>query len=99
VLPLLLLLLLLMMACAPSRHRVRPASATDLPATVDSVDRVSASLVPEIPSRACRVPGQSSQCSTSWTVGVSCVVRLLLLLVVVVVVVVTCDDGQSQRAV
>ena len=32
-LPLLLLLLLLLMACAPSRHRVRLASATDLPRT------------------------------------------------------------------
>jgi len=36
---LLLLLLLLLMACAPSRHRVRLASATDLPGKVDSVER------------------------------------------------------------
>ena len=59
---LLLLLLLLLMACVPSRHRVRLASATDLPGTVDSVDRGSVSVVPKISSRACRVPGQSSQC-------------------------------------
>jgi len=32
--------------------------------TVQSVDRGSASVVPKIPSRACRVPGQSSQCSS-----------------------------------
>ena len=38
----LLLLLMMMMACAPSRHRVRLASATDLPGTVESVDRGSA---------------------------------------------------------
>ena len=61
---LLLLLLLLLMACVPSHHRVglRLASATDLPGTVDSVDRGSVSVVPKISSRACRVPGQSSQC-------------------------------------
>jgi len=35
---LLLLLLLLLMVCAPSRHRLRLASATDLPGTADSVD-------------------------------------------------------------
>ena len=50
------------MACAPSRHRLRLASATDLPGTVESVDRGSASVVVKISNRACRVPGQSSQC-------------------------------------
>jgi len=35
---LMLLLLLLLMACAPSRHRLRLASATDLPGTAESVD-------------------------------------------------------------
>ena len=57
-------LLLLMMAWAPSRHRLRLASATELPGTVDSVDRVSASVVVKISSRVCRVPGQWSQCSS-----------------------------------
>jgi len=53
--PLLLLLLvvmvllsLLLMACAPSRHRLRLVSATDLPGTAESVDRGSASVVPKI---------------------------------------------------
>ena len=59
-----LLLLLPLMACAPSHHRVRLASATDLPGTADSVDRGSASVVVKVCSRACRVPGQSSQCSS-----------------------------------
>ena len=48
---LLLLLLLLLMACAPSRHRLRLTSATDLPGTVQSVDRGSASVVVKISSR------------------------------------------------
>jgi len=63
-LQLLLLLLLLLMACAPSRHRERPASATELSGTVESVDRGSASVVPKISSRSSGVPGQSSQCSS-----------------------------------
>jgi len=62
ILLLLLLLLLLLMLCAPSLHRVRLASETDLPGTVESVDRGSASVVVKISSRACSVPGQSSQC-------------------------------------
>ena len=57
-------LLLLLMACAPSRHRVRLASATDLPGKVESVDSALVILVPEISNRACRVPGQSSRCSS-----------------------------------
>jgi len=61
---LLLLLLVLMVACAPSRHRVRLASATDLPGKLESLDRGGASVVPKISSRASRVPGQSSQCSS-----------------------------------
>ena len=44
---LLLLLLLMMMACAPSHHRVRLLSATDLPGKVESVDRGSRSRVRE----------------------------------------------------
>jgi len=36
---LLLLLLLLLMACAPSRHRVRLAGATDLPGTVERAEQ------------------------------------------------------------
>ena len=48
-----LLLLVLLMACAPSRHRVRLASATDWPAEQLSVWTV----VVKISSRACRVPG------------------------------------------
>jgi len=60
----LLLLLLLLMACTPSRHRVRLASATDLPRKVESVDSALVVLVPEISNRACRVPGQSSRCSS-----------------------------------
>ena len=79
-----LLLLLLLMACAPSHHRVRLASATDLSGTADSVDRESASVVVKVRSRACRVPGQSSQCSSVCGVwphlgqlgrGVNCVVH------------------------
>jgi len=31
------MLMLMMMACAPSRHRLRLASATDLSGTVESV--------------------------------------------------------------
>jgi len=54
---LLLLWLLLLTVCAPSIH-----SATDLPGTAESVDRGSASVVVKISSRACSVPGQSSQC-------------------------------------
>ena len=50
---LLLLPLLLLMACAPSRHRVRLVSATDLSGTVERVDRGSASAVPRISDRAC----------------------------------------------
>jgi len=51
-------LLLMLMACAPSRHRVRLASASsDLPGTVESVDSGSASVVQKISSRARRVPG------------------------------------------
>jgi len=61
---LLLVMVVMLMACAPSRHRLRLASATDLPGTVESVDRGSASVVVKISSRACRVPGQSSQCSS-----------------------------------
>ena len=44
---LLLLLLLMMMACAPSHHRVRLLSATDLPGKVESVDKRSRSSVRE----------------------------------------------------
>jgi len=59
------LLSLLLMACAPSRHRVRLAGVTDLPAEQLTVwNRGSASVVVKIASRACRVPGQSSQCSS-----------------------------------
>ena len=43
----LLLLLLMMMACAPSHHRVRLLSATDLPGKVESVDKRSRSRVRE----------------------------------------------------
>jgi len=64
ILLLLLLLLLLLMLCAPSLHRVRLASETNLPGTAESVDRGSASVVVKISSRACSVPGQSSQCSS-----------------------------------
>jgi len=63
---LLLLLLLLLTAHAPRCHRLDLASASemDLPGNVESVDGGSASAVPKISSRACRVPGQSSQCSS-----------------------------------
>jgi len=60
----LLLLLLLLMGCAPRRHNVRLARATDLSGNVDNVDRGGHSVVPKISNWACRVPGQSSQCST-----------------------------------
>jgi len=52
------LLLLLLMACAPSRHRVRLASATDLPGKVENVDSALVVLVPEISNRACRVSSE-----------------------------------------
>jgi len=60
---LLLLLLLLMMTYSSSRYRVRLASLTSLPGNIENVDRGSASVVLKIASCACRVPGQSSQCS------------------------------------
>ena len=59
------MLLLLLMLCAPSRHRVRLASETDLPGTVDIVDYTgSASVVVKISNHACSVPEQSSECSS-----------------------------------
>ena len=68
-----------------AQSRLRLASATDLPATVESVDmqRKCFSASEHISSRACRVPaGQSSQCSSvcgAWThpcaAGVHCVVH------------------------
>ena len=60
-----LLLLLMLMLCAPSRHRVHLASEIDMPGTVDSVDYTgSASVVVKISNHACRVPVQSSECSS-----------------------------------
>lgn len=58
-----LLLLLLMMTCAPRRHNMRLVSATNLPGNNERVDRGSCSAVPKISKWACRLPGQSSQCS------------------------------------
>jgi len=43
------------MACAPSRHKARLTSATDLPEHVETVDRRSASVAVKISSHACRV--------------------------------------------
>ena len=57
-----LLLLLLLMAFVPSCHRVRLARATDFLGCVERVDRGSGSVAPNISIRACRIPGQSSQC-------------------------------------
>jgi len=76
--PLLLLLLVLMMACAPSRHGVRLASATDLPGKLESMDRGGASVVAYRKCPIVLVECQGSPASvpaSSWAVGVNCVVR------------------------
>ena len=56
------------MACAPSRHRLRHASATDLPGTFESVDFTEEvlQLYRKFPVVLveCR-PGRSSQCSAA----------------------------------
>ena len=83
-------MLLLLMACAPSRHRLRLAGATDLPGTVESVDRGSVSVVPKIFPlvlvwSAVEPVFQHLWClATSWAVGVNCVVHQILLVVVMV---------------
>jgi len=63
-----LLLLLLLMACAPSRHRLRHASATDLPGTFESVDftEEALQLYRKFPVVLVECsPGRSSQCSAA----------------------------------
>jgi len=87
---LVMVVMLLLMACAPSRHRLRLAGATDLPGTVESVDRGSVSVVPKIFPlvlvwSAVGPVFQHLWClATSWAVGVNCVVHQILLVVVMV---------------
>ena len=70
-----LLFVVELMAYAPSRHRVRLASATDLPGTVESVDRGSAEWYRKFPT----VPVEC-QCSRAGVPASAAPETLLLLL-------------------